>query len=367
MKRILLVVGALLFVLFLGTWWMLFYTQFGVDMVVSRVTALRSMRVVTEEVSGQLAGPLTVKRFELDHKYVHIVAEDIELSISPMSLWAQTIRVTNLKIGRVTVTAKSVNEAVPTTAPRFFTPFLLLRADAIDIRNGRFINASGFTQDISHLTARAQVTAQRFQIEQVQAVTPKFSVGGSLILRARRPMQLELAGSLRFPLTRGGELHGSVTASGNLEQMNVSADLLTPSVAQLKGELTRKAGLWQLAGDLVSPEFSLAPWLERPPFSVQRIALQLNASLAETRIRGQLVVPELDGQPLQVDVSGKFANRILEIAHAEIQPTGLDTRITAAGTINLSGERPFVNATASWQTLRWPLRSGGDNNVRSVV
>jgi translocation and assembly module TamB len=356
MKRIFIIIAALLALLLGSAWYTVFYTSYGVNALLAAISNLQSMRIVVTGVEGTLAGPLTVQHFELDHKYVHVSASDIRLSIAPRALFAQTVRVDELTIGRADVTTKPIVDQSESKPLRFFTSLLLLQADTVDIREARFTHYGGFTQSAQRVRARARITAQRVQIDRIAVDAEQFSASGYLALRARRPIPLEADLAFRAPVPRGPDFEGKVVVSGHIEHMNINAVLREPSTAQFKSEFTRGAGPWQLAGTLVAPNFSLAPWLERPPLSFQQATLDLTVSSELVQLQGMVTVPEADPAPLQLDIHGHYAERVLAVTRANVQLSESTTAVTAAGRLEFAGGRPKVNATAQWRDLSWPLR-----------
>ena len=372
MKRVLIAITVVLIALLSGVWHTVFYTDYGVNAVLSRLTQLKNMRIEIAGASGSFGGTLFVKHFELDHKYAHITADDIELSITPRALFAQTLRVTTLRIGKTTVTTKAVNEPPTDTPPRFFTPLLLLQADAVDIRNARFVHYDGTTQFAHRVRARARLTADRMQIDRATVEADQFTAGGYMALRARRPIPLEADIAFRLPAKFGADLEGKVAASGHIEHINIDAVLSEPSTAQFKSEFTRGAGRWQLTGTLLTQRFSLASWLEAPPFSLNESALDVELDsrngVMDARIVGTAVVPEVDVEPLQLDVAAQYAARVLALTRGAVKLEKSDTAVSIAGRIafddsttssasgNDTPNRPQINATAQWQHFRWPLR-----------
>src|SRR5690606_33732788 len=69
----------------------LLYTPAGVSLVSSQLHRLERFGIRIDGVAGTFAGPLTVRRFELDHPRVHVVANDIHIDLQMRGLMSQTL------------------------------------------------------------------------------------------------------------------------------------------------------------------------------------------------------------------------------------------------------------------------------------
>lgn len=362
---------ALLTLVLCGAWYVVFYTEYGLHTVLARITQLRSTQIRVDGASGTIGGRLYVKHFELDNQFVHVTADDIELAVTPRALFSQTLRAADVRIGAAAVSVKENNEPSDGAPLKFFAPFLLLQADAVDIGSARFVNYDGFTQTAQRVRARVRITAQRLQIDRAAVETDAFVASGYLALRAQRPIPIEANIALRAPARFGADLEGKLAASGTIERMNIEAALAEPSPARFVAEFVGATDHWQLNGTFTSEQFSLASWIERPPFSLHQtaldIALDSRDAVIAARITGATEIPEVDSEPLEVDVTGRYAERIVAITNATVQLSKSDTALSAAGRIAFnsgqsdgaqsdSNSRPQIDATAQWRNLRWPLR-----------
>ena len=77
MWRRVLIACALLLAVPLATVLWLVYTESGLRFVVAQLDRLQTMQIKVEGLSGTIAGPLRLQRFELDHERVHIIVHDV--------------------------------------------------------------------------------------------------------------------------------------------------------------------------------------------------------------------------------------------------------------------------------------------------
>ena len=92
------------------------YTQTGIELAAAQLSRLKTVDIRVEGVSGRLTGPLRIARLELDHKRVHLVMEDIVIDLHLRWLALQTIDVTSATVARASIELKSAAEEPPTTA-----------------------------------------------------------------------------------------------------------------------------------------------------------------------------------------------------------------------------------------------------------
>ncbi len=75
--RLILIIVALILLVPVAAIGVLLYSEAGLQMVAAQLWRLERYNVKIEGVSGTLAGPLRIARFELNHPRVHAVANDI--------------------------------------------------------------------------------------------------------------------------------------------------------------------------------------------------------------------------------------------------------------------------------------------------
>ena len=110
--------------------------------------------------------------------------------------------------------------------------------------------------------------------------------------------------------------------------------------------LTRPDERWNIAGHVDAAAFALDPWLQKPPFSLRNVALDVQANPDRIEIAGNLGIPELDSRDLTVDASGNFAKRVLTIASADIALNDTPAKVHAQGTVTFDGDAPTLDLAA---------------------
>ena len=334
----------------------LLYTETGLQLAQGQLARLERFGVHIEGISGTLAGPLYVERFELVNPHVHIVSHDIVIQPRLRELLIQTIGVrTATARDTVVEILRAPPEPPPTKPLRFLPSFLRINVDNAVFTSLRYVNIDGTAVEASEASGSATLTSRRIRVPKFAAKGTWFDLDGGVSLTAQRPLAMQLT-------TRARLKHRDIayvidgSAGGTIDELGIKATALEPSRASADLTLTRPNNSWRIAGKVTSPEFSLAPWLERPPFSLRAIALDVAMDPQGIHAAGQVVVPELDAQPVSIDANGRYAQRTIHIHRADLALANAPLKARVAGTVALNGAQSAIDAHAQWTQLQWPLR-----------
>lgn len=360
MKRALTISGiTLVAVLLLAAgsgWWYFFHTRAGVEFILARLNGLPGLHMKAEEVSGTLSGVLKIKRFELDDKHVHVVAEDVELQLTPAALLAQIVRAQYVRVNLANVTLKTYSEP-PTDKPlRFLPRWLRISVGRLDVATTHVTLTNGTILDATQVLVSAgiSINSQQLEVDDVSLQSPYVQLKGNLSLQAQRPVGLK--GHVQAVMVaQNPQLSVDVLADGNIESMHIDAHLLAPSTAALNATLARADGIWQLKGDVTSEQFALSPWLKKPPFSLEKVDVLVDASLERIVAKGSVIVPEVDSLPIQLDATGKIDKHAIALEQVTLALEKSDTVLNGNATIQLGAER-MIDAKVQWRNFNWPLR-----------
>ena len=353
--RWLIAFAALIVVLPMAMIAALFYTETGLKLAAGQLQHLQRFGVHIQGVSGTLAGPLRVERFELDNPRVRIVSHDIVVYPRLRQLFIQTIGVRALTARDTVVEILRAPPSPPPTRPlRFLPSFMRIDVENAVFTNLRYVNIDGRTVDATMANGAATITSGRIRAPRFQARGEWFDLNGELSLGAQRPVAIDLSTRARIDYRDiDYVIEGSL--GGTVDELAIKASALQPKVASADVLLTRPNDSWRLAGKVSSPEFSLSPWLERPPFSIRAIALDVEMDPSGIRTHGKLVVPELDAQALSINARGRFAERMIHIERADLALENAPVKLRVAGSVEM-GREPTIDARAQWTQLQWPLR-----------
>ncbi|HEY5806438.1 MAG TPA: translocation/assembly module TamB domain-containing protein [Povalibacter sp.] len=355
MRKWIIIVVLLLIAAPLAIVGVLLYTPAGLSAIASQLHRLEHRGVRIEGVSGTLAGQLYVRRFELDRPNVHIVSNDIRARLRIRDLVIQTITVTSLTARDTVVEIRNAPPTPPSPTVRFVPGFMRIDVRGAEFTGLRYVNIDGTAVDATRLRGRVRIGPRLLRLREFQIEAPQFKLAGSGRLIAQRPLGLELRVNGDAQLERGTQIAGSAQTSGDIEHLAIQATLLRPDVVNVAALFTRPDGKWRIAGTVASPVFSLEPWMEKPPFSFRNIALKVDARPDGIHAAGNIGVPEWSGRDLTIDVHGKYAQRTLQIAAADVAVNGTPVKAHAAGSVKFGADAPALDVTTSWTSLRWPL------------
>ena len=366
MRRRLLIAAILLLILtpfvLLGV---VLYTPGGLALVAGQLWRLERVGVHITGLSGTLSGPLRVERFELDHPRIHAVVNDIVIHTQLRGLLLQTLQASSVTARDAVVILREADMPPPTRPPRFLPQFLRVDVRSIELTRVRYEQPNGTVIEANRVLGRVTMTARTLRVRDGQVEAEQFGAKGDLTLRAARPFGMEASGSGHLRMNNGVVLALDGKANGDFDRLEIAGQLQQPQKASATALLTRPDERWNIAGHVDAAAFALDPWLQKPPFSLRNVSLDVQANPDRIAIAGNVGIPELDSQDLTVEASGNFAKRVLSIASADIALNDSPAKVRAQGTVTLDGDSPTLDVAAQWENLQWPLR--GDAVVTTAT
>lgn len=355
----------------------LLYSEAGLQMVAAQLWRLERFNVKIEGVSGTLAGPLRIARFELNHPRVHVVVNDIVIEPQLRGLLIQTLQAESMTARESLVELRQVDMPPNTKRPRFLPPFLRVDARNVEFSNVRYVHMNGTAVDAKTIRGRVTINSTRLRARDFAVDADLFDAAGNLELLAAAsadlPMGLKGAtsGQLHLPDV-DLDLKGAV--DGTIDELNINGELLKPSSVIVAAVMTRPEDSWNIAGKVTSKQFLIDPWLRDPPLSLRDIALDLEFNPQGVHAKGLVGVPEVDDRELLIDARGRYADRTLFLTDSAIKLQGSPAALQATGKLVFDGSAPTLDVSAQWQNLQWPLRgkaivtsSNGDGTLRGPL
>jgi translocation and assembly module TamB len=375
--RLILILVAVLLLLPVVGLGVLFYTETGVNLISGQLWRLERFNVKIEGLSGTLSGPLRIARFELNHPRVHVVSQDIIIEPQLRGLMIQTLQAGYVRVGESQVEMRQVVMPKSNRPPRFLPSFLRVDARNVELTNVRYVHMNGTIVNARTIRGRVTATSSRLQARDFSVDADLFDATGELRLRAAATADLpmgmagETSGQLHLPDV---DVDVKAAVDGTIDELKIKAEVLQPSTVAIDALMTRPENSWQIAGRVTSPQFLLNPWLEKPPLSLRNIALDVEMNPDEIHARGKIGVPELDDKDLSIDARGRYANRTLFLAAADIQLQDSPATLHTSGKLVFDGAAPTVDLQARWERLQWPLRGDaivvseqGDGTLRGPL
>src|SRR5690606_30195378 len=188
--RIFIIVALLL--LSSTTRFVLFYTPLGVSLAASQLHVLERRGIRIEGLAGRLAGPLSVRRLELDLPRVRVVASDIEIDLQELGLLVQTVRTDSLSARDVEVTLRAVDSPPSRQVPRFLPSSLRIDARGVRLQNVRYVHVDGRSIEADEVSGHVTISPRRLHVRQFAIAAERFAADGSLRLMAARPLRIAL-------------------------------------------------------------------------------------------------------------------------------------------------------------------------------
>lgn len=334
----------------------LLHTQAGTDLVVSQLWRLERFGIHIEGVSGTLAGPLRVARFELDRPRVQVISHDIVIDAQLRGLFVQTLSARSVTARDSLVVLREAQMPPSERPPRFLPRFLRIDARGVDLAGVRYVHQNGMTIEARRIQGRVTMSSQELRAHDFRVDASRFDAVGNVHLRAGRPIGMQASASGHLRTNRDVTLSLAAQLDGTFDRLGIKAQMLAPDKLEVDALLTRPEERWNIAGRAVSPALSLAPLLEKPPLSLRNIDLGIEIDPDGITAAGKLGIPELDDNDLSVDARGRYADRTVHITDARLALDGASARAQGHGTIRFDGESPAIDLTAHWQELQWPLR-----------
>lgn len=355
MRRYRLIAAALLLALPIGGALWLLYTESGLRWIVRQLDRFEQLSIKIEGASGSIAGPLRVRRFELDHPRVHVIVRDVYVDYSISGQFLLTIDARRVRGRQVFVQVRRVPPTPDSgRAPRFLPHFMQLRARNVVFENVRYVNFNGLTLDADRLVAdRVRLTPANLSVEKFDVRGPLFDARGNYSLHSQRPLRMagDAHGTLRSP--RGVPLLLDVKLAGTLDELSAEAQLQSPDIANVRVSLTRPNDSWRLAGRVAAPAIGLESVFENAPLRFTDVALGFELAPEGMQAEADLSIPGVG--PLHANLTGQFADKRLTIQQADIRHRTAAARIVASGFVQFGSESPVIDAHAQWTQLHYPL------------
>jgi translocation and assembly module TamB len=358
MRRRLIIAAILLVILtpfvLLG---IVLYTPSGLALVAGQLSRLERIGVHITGISGTLSGPLRIELFELDHPRIHVVVHDIVIHTQLRGLLVQTLQASSVTARDAVVTLRDAEMPPSTRPPRFLPQFLRVDVRNVELTRVRYEHTNGTVVEANRaLGSRVTMTARTLRVRDGSVEADDFGAKGELTLRAGKPFGMKANGSGHLRMSNGVLVALDGKADGDFERLEIAGQLLQPQKASATALLTRPDERWNIAGHIDAAAFALDPFLQKPPFSLRNVSLDVQANPDRIGIAGNVGIPELDSRDLAVEASGNFAKRVLSVTSADIALNDSPAKVHAQGTVTFDGDSPTLDIAVRWESLQWPLR-----------
>jgi translocation and assembly module TamB len=349
----------------------LLYTQEGLDFTLRQLDRIPGTRIVVTGARGTLAGPLAVERVVVDHEAVHIDARGLHVVSRLRALVIGRIQLDELAVRQIAVRLKPRPDQ-PETEPHFLPAAVRIEAPDFRINDIDVTLQDGRRIAVRAATGALVVTRWRLDLDPVEVASDAGHVGGSLALRATRPLGLRtnLAGEWRLP-DDAYAYRFRLETRGNLDRLGATVTLEAPAQLSFDGTLLDLTAQPRAKGVFRMTEFDGAPWVPAGRLPQLTGSITLAAGTRSLGLDGTLTTPLLEAQQVRVQGAGRWNDAKLEIASFRTWLPRLGMELNVSGTVELpprdapEGTLPLVELEGDWTALRWPLTGAEDSVVAS--
>ncbi len=342
----------------LAVFYWLGWTESGLQTLATRLS--RRVGPVTmrfEGARGTLAYGLHMDRFVLDHRRVHIDAEDVSLSASMVQLFVLNIHVnSDAKAARLLIRVLPNTDERSDWIPHFLRAPLTVEIPGVRVAEGTLIATNGRVFAATNVMAAGLVRPYTIRIYSGQLDYAGMQLQAEGIVTAATP--IGLSGSARLAASPAGQPAWLANASfdGNLERLPIRGAFTQPLTATFDGAaLQLNSGLWNWAVTSQLRQLDLRAWGGGNALGVITGTLQVSGDRNGLHATGQLTPPGLKSGPLAVSFNGSYAERVLSARTLQFTHRPSGSTLNASGTIGIVAGGPRLDLAGRWQNFRWPL------------
>lgn len=357
----------------MGLLYFLAFTPQGISFITSRLPGkLGPVELELGEVSGTLAHGFHLRRFELRHDRVHVVASNVSARVSIAPLLWQTITLPHLEAERLLVRIRPKDEPPSKGEPRFLPAFLRISTEDVRIGEGSLVLIGGQRYDVSGVQASGIIAHRVIRLFSANLRFEPIQIAGNVTLRAATPMRIE--GDARL-LWNAPEKTGwivNLTGDGDLDRLGLEATISAPFRADFKGAALDLTRAWNWRGDAVIHDFDLRAFGGGSALGFVTGTLALNGDGDGIRANGIITPAGLGMGEFDTDFDGSYGQRTLRVRALEFKHRTTGAAATAGGRIYIEAEGPRLDLEGGWSHFRWPLSNeapvftsvGGDFTLR---
>ncbi len=209
-----------------------------------------------EEVQGRFLSSWQLKQVQIHvDGIVHVELDELRCRWNPGALFVRELHVRSIKAEGLVVRLEERDEVTADTSPLLLPPVHLpldLRLDELLVSGAAiFFPGSSDSYPVDELILQASAGDDHLHIARLKLKSPDY--GGELQgdVQFSDAWPLQLRGQWRVTDPGIGDLSGSLTASGDLETLDISVGLKRPAVARVQGQLTNLLNdlRWNVSGE----------------------------------------------------------------------------------------------------------------------
>ncbi len=331
------------------------YTQSGLQWLAGRVSGLRTVRMEFSGLTGQLRGPIHIERFELDHERVHIVATGINADVRLRRVFLQTIDADYVNIASLQIQLKTRTSPESTRPPHFLPQWLRVNARAVSVGKATLTLVSGRQLEARETRAAAVLTGDRVRVKHASVISEGLLLAGDAMLTTGQPLRLK--GKIDWSYSPGDQPRwaGQLQADGDLNRLVASGAVTEPLSATFDARLLELTHDWHWEATVEARDFTLKPWSPNSPVNIPSARLAGQGAGERLQLGGTLLPKFPETGPLEIKVTGAFAQRTLHADDLQVLMKSSRTTLSASGDIGFLGGWPQLHLNGTWTALRYPF------------
>jgi len=359
-----LAVGAALY------WLML--TRSGSAWAVSLAARQAPATVVVGGVAGRLAGPLELTDVRVRTADATVRVGQLRLDWNPTALLWGVLSVARVEADDVDIETPRppTNRAAddPWAAmepPRAWRLPVAVRLHRLHLQRLQLRRPEGPDVRVDDVSLALFVDADRARLARLHIRAPQGEVSGGATVAAAGPLTLDGRFAWRYDSAANAlsEAAGSLELAGRVEAPRLRLHVTAPTQATASAMVRPFAAGMPWQARLVAAPFEARQWWRQAPAWTAEARLWLRGADDHARVEGEIGLSGLEPSP------GPIRARV----HADLSPTQLRlqrlevrqeerprARLAAHGGVELARPSPYLDVTANWEDLVWPLRGGAE-------
>jgi len=237
----------------LATVWWLATRPDGLQRALALADGVGGVRIVASGVSGPIAGPFKIERFQLTHERVTVTAEHLQGELRLGALLYGTVGLQELAATRVVVEPHASRK--PATDAGFLPAWLRLAWDRLQVDQLEVVGL-GAPLVLQQLHATGSLTRWTLRAEPLTAQWQGWIVRGKAQLAAGHPMALQWQGAVTGPVLGSGPnwslqgtFAGDLPTNAKTSRWHFTARSSRPAGLSAQGDLVLGSGGWRVEGN----------------------------------------------------------------------------------------------------------------------
>ncbi|MGB5132249.1 MAG: translocation/assembly module TamB domain-containing protein [Steroidobacteraceae bacterium] len=346
-----LLILSLLVILFTGAGAAWFLTSgAGLARAVAMLESLEIVRIRISGAQGRLIGPLRADVIVIEHARATIRITGFEADFEPSAIMAG--RISAERVREATVAIQVHDRTGPPTPPVFMSRWLTLAIDDFAVSELRITSLHGADLRLRGLAGSATITRSQIRFRDGATEADNWAVAGaSGRLLARDPIAIE--GGAAWSLLAERELIGVAQLSGDLDRLQVRAQVAAPGKGTADILLTHLTGVLRWEGTAEIEQLDLNQWFDPAPLGPLNGSFKGHGDRSNYTAAGTIHGKGLPTSGVTAAGTAGFADDVVTVSELVLAVPGA-TNVRIHGAIHF-GEKPAYAMQAEWTDLGWPL------------